>query len=148
MENKKSSKRDKTKTKKARLPFSNDVTDVGSSVKINFLIIKICRLDFNRQKAEYIKSIKELIHLGRGDKRTDFRQLMVNESHIIGEIFLGLIRFIHNYINSVSVKLFCNGVRLISFLSFYFKIPDNLAIYTLRKFNELNYNIIKSKDEF
>lgn len=71
---------------------------------------------------------------------------MTNESHVIGEIFLGLIRFIHNYSESMSNKLILNGVNLICLLSYFFKMPDNLADYTLRKFYEINYIPLKHND--
>lgn len=77
----------------------------------------------------------------------DFRYLLINESHIIGEMFLGTIRFINNYIGSISPKLISNGINLLCFLSYYFKLPRELAVYTLRKFYELNYMVIRSRKD-
>ena len=72
---------------------------------------------------------------------------MTNESHVIGEIFLWLIRFIHNYCESMSSRLILNGMNLISLLSFFFKMPDTLADYALRKFYEINYIPLKQNED-
>ena len=133
--------------KKAKLPFSYDVHDVSTGLKVNSFIIRICRMDFFRQRTAFIKSVRDFLLLGRGEKRVDFRHLLTNESHIIGEMFLGLIRFINNYTNSISPKLISNGINLICFMSFYFKLPRELAIYTLRKFYALNYTVLKERKD-
>lgn len=58
---------------KLKLPFSHDMSDISRGLKVNSNIIKICRLDFNRQRELFLQSLRELLILGRGDKRVDFR---------------------------------------------------------------------------
>lgn len=45
-------KKDEPETKKEKkrlkLPFSHDLSDISRGLKVNTLIIKICRLDFNK----------------------------------------------------------------------------------------------------
>jgi hypothetical protein len=125
------------------MPFSYDINDIKTGLKVNFFILKLCRLDMARQQSTFLKYLKEFLLLGRGDKRVDFTHLMSNESHLIGEMFLGLIRFISNYMKSITTKLVNNGINLLCILSFYFKLPKDLALYTLQKFYDLNYTIIK-----
>ena len=73
---------------------------------------------------------------------------MLDEAYVIGEIFLGIIRFIYRYKDSISKQLVINGVNLIAFMSYYFKMTPDLAKYILKKFYNLNYSHLSQIDAF
>lgn len=91
--------------------------------------------------------IKQLLHLARGGKKLDFNNNVKDDSFIIGEIFLGLIRFIFNYKKCPSKKLLINAVNLITFMSFFLKMKKDLSHYVLHKFYILNFTPLKNMNE-
>lgn len=82
--------------------------------------------------------------LARGNKKLDFSNLIKDESYAHGEIFLGLIRFIFNYKDSISKRLLKNAVNLIAFFSFYIKLEEKISYYILTKFYNINFKYIKN----
>lgn len=88
--------------------------------------------------------VRQLLGILRYGKKQDFNNLVNDEEYIHGEIFLSLIRFIHNYKDSISKNLLINAVNLIAFISYFLKLEKKLSDYILKKFYHLNFKYIKN----